>query len=873
MRTIALFIQLLVLAAYGQTLRKPDFSVNAGYYADSVVLSMSSPESGASIRYTTNGEEPGPNSTLYTGPLIIKNRSKQVNTISMVPTNPSFSYPKNGYDIARAQSRGWLPPYDTVFKATVVKAKLFKNGYASDSSRIATYVVKESTKQIYSLPVLSLSIDSASLFAFNNGIYVYGADSLHDGNYSNDTASRKAYIEFFETDGTLAFGQYADIKIHGNGGRHAPQKSLLIKAQKEYGNGSIDYRVFVGSAVKKYDKLLLRNSGHRPDCMPRDDIGQDFLASLGNLVQRNRHCIVFINGEYWGIQTLKDIFDDNYFFRRYHIPKDLSVMLTQTGSLDEGVPGDEEPYSDLLNFLSSNDMAQAENYAYAASKMDLESFSNFECGEIFLGNGDWPNNNTKFWRYKGSPTIAAANTHLDGRWRWLFYDLDAAFGGDCSGIYPTFNALTRATDAAYGNFTKPLRSLLTNPEFKIYFINRYADLLNSHFLASRLLASVNKIGNTMNPEIAEHVERWRYPAMATTLQNRALEVPSPSKWNTILSGLSNFSAARAEKTRRQFMNYFSLPDTFHLTLDVNDSLKGRIRVNSLTLDSWLVRNTTSVYPWSGIYFTGNPVSISALPYPGYRFSHWNNPTDTAAQIISSFSADINLTAHFVADTAFRPWHYLYINEVMASNTAHVTDEYFEHDDWIELYNPHNVEVDVSGYFVSDDAQLKTKYCLRTAGKQTVIKPHGFLLVWADDDVEQGSLHANFKLNKAGSSLFLVLPDGNGLVDSVTFGGQTENHSFGRKEDGNATWTEFDEPTPNASNHLPEIPEPEAFIVYPNPAGGELFFTRTEDVVVFDLLGKQLISAQHVKQLNIMDLATGIYFIRTSTGQNVKFIRK
>lgn len=53
--------------------------------------------------------------------------------------------------------------------------------------------------------------------------------------------------------------------------------------------------------------------------------------------------------------------------------------------------------------------------------------------KYFLGNGDWPNNNTKFWRYRRHFNDPSLSNHLDGRWRWLFYDLDASFGGDCSG--------------------------------------------------------------------------------------------------------------------------------------------------------------------------------------------------------------------------------------------------------------------------------------------------------------------------------------------------------------------------------------------------------------------------------------------------------
>lgn len=191
-----LFFYLLPYFLLSQSLPKPVFSVPAGYYADSVLLSISSSISGSQIRYTLNGEEPSSSSTLYTGPINLKNRTHSKNTISTIPTNPSFSYPKPGYDVSRADSRGWLTPYDTIFKATVVKAKLFKSGYISDSTVVATYLIKENTTTIFNLPVMSISIDSVGLFSNTNGIYVYGNDSIHEGNYSSDTSKEKHTSNF-----------------------------------------------------------------------------------------------------------------------------------------------------------------------------------------------------------------------------------------------------------------------------------------------------------------------------------------------------------------------------------------------------------------------------------------------------------------------------------------------------------------------------------------------------------------------------------------------------------------------------------------------------------------------------------------------------
>jgi hypothetical protein len=869
------FIWFLIFLSYtsaAQTLPKPLFSHSAGYYADSLILTISSPVTGTQIRYTLNGDDPTLASPLYINSITIKNRSRTKNTISTIPTNPSFSYPKPGYDTSRANSRGWLEPFDTIYKATVVKAKLFKSGFSSDSTATSTYLIKENATLIFSLPLLSLSIDSATLFSYDKGIYVYGVDSMNEGNYSNDTAVRKAFIEFFETTGNLVVSQYANIKIHGNGGRHAPQKSLHLKAEKEYGKGNFEHSFFSNSSVKKFDKLLLRNSGHRPDCTPRDDIGGEFLKTLNNISQNNRQCIVLINGEYWGIQTIKEIIDDNYFYRRYNIPKTNCILLTQTGSLDEGVPGDENSYGDLLNFFLYNNLANPSNYNYVANQMDVGSFMDFECGEIFLGNGDWPNNNTKFWRYRRPFNDPSLNNHLDGRWRWLFYDLDAAFGGDCSGIYPSHNSLTRATDPSFNKFTRPLISLLGNNQFKVDFINRYADLLNSNFLSSQLSSAILKTSNTINSEMQQHVERWRYPAIANDLLTRATEIPSLNKWNNIVADLLNFAGQRASKTRRQFMTFFSLSDTVKVTLDVNDTIMGKIKLNSLYIDKYLIKNTSSVYPWSGVYYNGNPITMEAIAYPGYKFSHWNLATDTMSIVTKNITSDTLMTAYFVSDTAFKPQHYLYINEILASNNNGIKDDYFENEDWIELFNPSNSSIDLSGFYISDRANNKTKFQIKGTSQQTIIQPRSFKLIWLDDDENQGTLHTNFKINANLDSIYLTLPNGIQTIDSTGFNNLPSDLSYGRQHDGDSTWIVFNEPTPNASNRIKEIPELDYFLIYPNPTTDFLYMTQSKSVMVFDVLGKNIMSLTNIKIIDVRDLAQGIYILKTEDGQVIKFTK-
>lgn len=87
---------------------------------------------------------------------------------------------------------------------------------------------------------------------------------------------------------------------------------------------------------------------------------------------------------------------------------------------------------------------------------------------------------------------------------------------------------------------------------------------------------------------------------------------------------------------------------------------------------------------------------------------------------------------------------------MASNSSTIADESGAFPDWVELYNPTESEISLSGYYLTDDLANQTKW----AFPDTVIQPKDFLLIWVDDDEEDGPMHASFKLSKSGEDLGL-----------------------------------------------------------------------------------------------------------------------
>ncbi len=140
-----------------------------------------------------------------------------------------------------------------------------------------------------------------------------------------------------------------------------------------------------------------------------------------------------------------------------------------------------------------------------------------------------------------------------------------------------------------------------------------------------------------------------------------------------------------------------------------------------------------------------------------------------------------------------------INELMAHNAGSLQDSSGDYDDWIELYNYGTEPVDVAGLYLTDDPTDATKWRIPAAGPGvTTIGPGGFLLIWADDEAEEGPLHANFKLSTSGESVALY--DAGGIrLDSVTFEELAADASYGRLPDGTGQWRTFATATPGRSN--------------------------------------------------------------------------
>ncbi|MBD3299694.1 MAG: hypothetical protein GF341_13640 [candidate division Zixibacteria bacterium] len=140
---------------------------------------------------------------------------------------------------------------------------------------------------------------------------------------------------------------------------------------------------------------------------------------------------------------------------------------------------------------------------------------------------------------------------------------------------------------------------------------------------------------------------------------------------------------------------------------------------------------------------------------------------------------------------------IFINEVLASNSACCPDEHGDFDAWIELYNAEAVDVDLSGKYLSNDLNDTTRFMIG----DTTIPANGHMLFWADNETVEGLAHTTFILNPTAGEIGLFDSDdhGRGVLDSLSYSDQTPDTSYGRTTDGSSTWTVFPKPSPGSFN--------------------------------------------------------------------------
>ncbi len=338
-----------------------------------------------------------------------------------------------------------------------------------------------------------------------------------------------------------------------------------------------------------------------------------------------------------GLYVQRVRYDEHYFQTYYGIaPQDL-IVLKDAAELVVGDPADRQLFDEMLRFIEesfkdrqrlvTDALTDNAKYQTIASMMDIDNFIDYMITGIFVNNQDWIPSNNYYWRTINGGSEESLYGH-DGKWRWMVNDLDEAFND------PLHNRLVETIDQPQRT-SFLFRSLLQNETFRLQFLNRFADLLNTLFREEVVLGKIDEFEALFLPEMEEQIQRWGHPG------------GSVEGWQANVEDMREFARLRPEIQRQQLVDYFDLEGTAELTVKVGAG-EGHIQINSIEIREGAT-GVADAASWTGIYFKGVPIRVTAIPAEGYRFSHWEGlgggvETDESVEI--TMRGDLEQTAVF-----------------------------------------------------------------------------------------------------------------------------------------------------------------------------------------------------------------------------------
>lgn len=690
-----------------KTLSKPKLDKPAGVYEDQISVNAYTSDKNVVLRYTTTGAEPTESSAIVT---------KEI----------------------------------PITKNTNLKVKAFRLGYLPSATMTASYIFLPYT----TLPIASITVKRADFFDYNTGIYVKGPNAsseepYYGANYWQDW-ERPVHLDFFNEDGECVVSQDLGCKIGGNWSRAHPQKTLKLYAHDQYGKDKIEYKFYKDKNISSFHMILLRNSGNDFNhTQMRDGLISVLAREMDIDRQAYQPAVVYINGEYYGIQNVREKQNEHYIAENYGYDKDDIDIVKNGWELKNG---SDDYYWEMRNFIEENDMSATANYEKAKQMLDIPSYIDYYVLETYIVNEDWPSNNFACWHSRSQNTP----------WRYLLFDCDFGFGiWDLNGkVNKNMLEWCTATNSThYANTpdaTALLRSLLKSPEFRRDYMNATADRLNTTLSPKNTRAKIDSVYSLIADEMPSHIARW-----------------GEHRQKGWVDDMRSFGQQREAIMRQQTEEFFSTNGSYTLTLNLSEQGVGKIHLN--TID---VKN----FPWSGKYFKNNTIFLTAVPNPGYEFVRWEGAVNSTEQSITVTTAEAtSLTAVF--------------NYVGEKPQLRFTEVYYhtladEETKWIELYNEGTASVNLSDWTIHID-RYNQSYTIPVgttiAADALIVFANNTAKFWAQyNRGAVGNLNMNFPKDVAT----ITLRDQNGYtVASMTY---SDEQPYTLKADGYGYSFEYDE---------------------------------------------------------------------------------
>jgi hypothetical protein len=298
----------------------PTMSMAPGNYAAPIAVALASPDPGVTIRYTTNGSEPTAASTAYVAPIAVN-------------------------------------------ATTVIRAKAFSSNPAVLPSFMETntYFINVN----HTVPIVSIcSGDFTNLF-------------------NNMMPEIYNHLEYFNANEIFEFESYGESNPHGNDSWSFPQKGIDFIARDEEGyDNEMNYPIFDNSSRPAYQRIMLKAGASDnypfawgPGCHLRDGFVQTYAMKIGLELdgRRMKHCVVYLNGQYWGVYEIREKMNDADFTDYYYGQNEDEIdVLKYWGGLNVDY-GSAADWNNFYNFVTTNNMAVAANYNTAAGWINVLS--------------------------------------------------------------------------------------------------------------------------------------------------------------------------------------------------------------------------------------------------------------------------------------------------------------------------------------------------------------------------------------------------------------------------------------------------------------------------------------------------------------------
>ena len=498
--------------------------------------------------------------------------------------------------------------------STVCRFRLFQEGKLPSEVVTRSYLVNTTSGKL-TVPVVSVTANSADLFGDEYGVYVRGNGNGRPGNGQSSPCNwnmdweRAVNFEYLVPDASgdyseTVFNQLVDFEMCGGWSRAWEPHSFKLKANKLYGVGNLDYPFFADKPYIRSKTLQLRNGGNDTSCRIKDAALQEIVRRSGLYVdgQAWQPAHVFINGQYRRLLNIREPNNKHFASANYGLDTDYIDQFEI--SPDSGYvqkSGTKDAFNQWYE-LSQN-CADDAVYQYICDNLvDIEEYINYMAVEFYLGTTDWPQNNVKGFRAVQDDD----NDHADGKFHFVLFDLDGALS--------TTTPLTTFTDKRYHTFDAlygidEFGNDITGQRFseEIEFVSIFINMMNNKTFRKRFVDSYCLVaGSVFEPTRCRSI----ITEMAS-IMNKALEPERGSCDNTANSLINNLSSSRQTTLINHLKNNLALTGGRSLSLSANIP-DARLLINNQEVPTGKFQGT-----WFG------DAKVQALSPAGYRFVGWS----------------------------------------------------------------------------------------------------------------------------------------------------------------------------------------------------------------------------------------------------------